>query len=329
MEEPFRGRYLVTGGAGFIGSHLVSALLSQGASVRVLDDGSTGDFGNLQGPEFAAGGVQSRSGSVLDRLSLEAAAEDCCGVFHLAAAVGVQRILARTRESLEVNLEGTRQVVELCRRRQLPLLFTSSSEVYGKAGDACLREDQELRLEPPSVARWSYAYAKAAGEAMVLNLHRETALPAVVVRLFNTVGPKQSGRYGMVLPRFWQAALQGEPLPVHGDGRQRRTFSAVKEVVASLLALSQEPRAFGEIVNVAGPEEISILELAERVKAFAGSDSPIERIPYEQAYPPGYEDILRRRPDLSKLQRLLGWTPQSGLEEILRGWQTESCKISA
>jgi UDP-glucose 4-epimerase len=308
--------YLVTGGAGFIGSHLCEELLRRGSSVLVLDDLSTGNLANLEdcvGSEDFSYAI----GSVLDE-SLVSEAVDLCGmVVHLAAAVGVRNIIDRPVETIESNVKGTENVLKAAGKKNKPIFVASTSEVYGKSDAVPFREDGDIVLGATSRSRWSYACSKAVDEFLAQAYWKDKDLPAVVGRLFNTVGPRQSGRYGMVLPRFVGQALQGDPITVYGDGLQTRCFSLVGEVVDSILDLLHCPDAVGRVVNVGSTQEVSIMELAETVRRLSGSDSEIELVPYEEAYPTDFEDMRRRVPDVSLLLSLTGGAPRARLDEIV------------
>jgi UDP-glucose 4-epimerase len=308
---------LITGGAGFIGSHLAERLLELNHDVAVIDDLSTGSIENiahLKGtPRFSY---------VVDSITNESMlAEMIDGsdvVFHLAAAVGVKLIVERPVHTIETNVHGTEVVLKHANKKRKLVIIASTSEVYGKSADVPFRENADLVLGPSEKHRWAYACSKLIDEFLALAYWKEKKLPIVVARLFNTVGPRQTGQYGMVLPTFVRQALAGEPLTVFGDGTQSRSFTYVGDVVDALVALASEPRAVGEVFNIGNRGEISIHHLAERVKALAGSDSPIRLIPYDQAYEAGFEDMPRRVPDISKLNALIGYEPQVGLEEIIR-----------
>lgn len=310
-------RYLVTGGAGFIGGHLTEALLERGDRVVVLDDLSTGRRSNLRAVEDRAG-FRFVRGSVLDGLVVDELAHDCDVIVHLAAAVGVELIVEQPLRSFTTNIRGTETVLDAARRYGCRVLVASSSEIYGKNAAGPVRETDDRLIGATSVARWGYSTAKAVDEVLALAYHRERGLPAIVARFFNTVGPRQSPAYGMVIPRFVRQALEGRPVTVHGDGRQTRCFGHVGDVVDAVIRLLDDERATGEVFNVGNPgEEISILGLAERIVARTGSDSPIEFVPYEQAYEPGFEDMRRRVPDTSKLEELTGWRPTRDLDDML------------
>ena len=308
--------YLVTGGSGFIGSHLVDALLARGDQVVALDDLSTGRPSNL---DAAQGHPNFRfvHGSILDELIVDELVHECNTVIHLAAAVGVKLIVEQPLRSLITNLRGSEIVIGACHRYRRKVLLASTSEIYGKNGHGPLSENSDRILGSPNSARWAYSTAKAVDETLALAYYRERELPAVIVRLFNTVGPRQSAAYGMVIPRFIHQALAGAPLTIFGDGTQRRCFCHVSDVVRALLLLIEHPGAVGEAFNIGSIDEISIGELAERILAQTGSASTLEFIPYGDAYGIGIEDMYRRLPDISKLGSLTGWCPTMSLDEIL------------
>lgn len=308
-------RYLVTGGAGFIGSHLVEALLDRGDDVTVLDNLSTGSQGNLEEVETR---IRLVHGSVLDALLVDELAAECDVIVHLAAAVGVRLIVEQPLHSLITNIRGAETVMEAAHRYRRKIIVASTSEIYGKNAKGPFKEDDDRVLGSPKVSRWAYSTSKAVDEILAFAYNREKGLPTVVARLFNTVGPRQSAAYGMVLPRFVQQALAGQPLTIFGDGTQTRCFCHVADVVTALLLLLDEPGAEGDVFNVGSTEEVTILEAAERVIAAAGSNSTIEKIPYEKAYESGFEDMQRRRPDISKIGGLVGWTSRHDLDDIIR-----------
>ena len=309
--------YLVTGGAGFIGSHLTDALLARGDRVIALDALSTGRLENI---ESAAAHPNFRfvQGSVLDEMMVDELVHESDLVVHLAAAVGVKLIVERPLHSFTTNIRGSEIVIEAAHRYRRKTLVVSTSEIYGKNDRGPLKETDDRILGTPSVARWAYSTAKAVDEILANVYHRERGLPTFVVRLFNTVGPRQSPAYGMVIPRLVRQAVNGEPLTVFGDGRQTRCFCHVLDVVDALLQLLDEDRSVGETFNVGTNEEISVLELANRIVGLTESLSPIELIPYEQAWEPGFEDMQRRVPDTTKLRALTGWAPVRSLDDILR-----------
>lgn len=308
--------YLITGGAGFIGSHLAEALLTDGHRVRVIDNLSTGSLENIAHlrahPQFAFARACITNTTVLDRLASEADV-----IVHLAAAVGVQLIVERPVHTIETNVMGTEAVLKAALRYGCHTLIASTSEVYGKGCKLPFSEDDDVILGATSRSRWAYAASKMVDEFLGLAYQREFGLPVVVVRLFNTVGPRQTGRYGMVIPRFVGQALRGEPLTVYGDGTQSRCFCDVRDVVAALIGLTQHPDAAGRVYNVGSTEEITIRALAERIIMLTGSASSIRSVPYSEAYAPGFEDMQRRVPDISRIQALLGWRPRYTLDEIL------------
>jgi UDP-glucose 4-epimerase len=308
--------YLVTGGAGFIGSHLVGALLAQGHSVVAVDNLSTGSAANLVS---VAGDPRFRfvQGSVLDEPLVDELVHECDVVVHLAATVGVRLIVEQPLRSFTNNVRGSEVVIGAAHRYRRKVLVASTSEIYGKNGLRPLREDDDRVLGPPSTPRWAYSTAKSVDEILAFAYYRERGLPTIVVRLFNTVGPRQSPAYGMVVPRLVHQALAGDPLTVFGDGRQSRCFCHVRDVVAALLLLLDEPAAIGNVFNIGSPEEITILDLAERVRVATGTDSPIVLVPYEEAYESGFEDMRRRVPDTTKIHSLTGWQPTRDLSAIL------------
>jgi len=312
-------RYLITGGGGFIGSHLADHLLAQDASTRLtlLDDLSTGRYQNIAHLENSPR-VRLLIGSVLDEKLLEHSLRDCDTVFHLASAVGVKLILERPVQSIETIVRGTNSVLNLASRYRKPVLLTSTSEVYGKSTAVPFREDGDQVMGATGKQRWAYASAKALEEFLALAHYRETRLPVLIARLFNTVGPRQTGRYGMVLPTFVRQALAGQPITVYGDGQQARCFCHVLDVVEALAALMREPAARGEVVNIGTSDEITIGQLAERVRALLNSSSTIQYVPYDEAYTDGFEDMLRRVPCLEKAQKLIAYAPKRSLDDCIR-----------
>ncbi|MGW5094222.1 NAD-dependent epimerase/dehydratase family protein [Streptomyces nodosus] len=309
-------KYLVTGGAGFIGSHLVDALLAGGHSVVVLDDLTTGRQDNLASaqtdPRF-----RFQHGSVLDAPLVDELVGECDSVIHLAAAVGVKLIVEQPLKSFITNTKGTENVIEYAQRHDRRILVASTSEIYGKNSSGPLSETSDRVLGSPSVARWSYSTAKAVDEIMACLYHRERGLRSTVVRFFNTVGPRQSPAYGMVIPRFARQAVRGEPLTIHAEGRQRRCFLHVADAVAALLLLLERPEAEGETFNIGADDEISVRDLADRIITRAGSVSPVQHLSYAEAYGPGFEDMERRVPDTAKLRALTGWQPRHTLDDII------------
>lgn len=308
--------YLITGGAGFIGSHLAEALLDRGDRVIVLDNLSTGRLDNLAGIG-ADQAFRFVHGSVLDELMVDELMHQADVVVHLAAAVGVKLIVEQPLRSFTTNIRGSEIVIEAAHRYRRRIVVASTSEVYGKNPDVPLRETADTVIGPPTIARWAYATAKAVDEILAYTYHRERGLPSTVVRLFNTVGPRQSPAYGMVIPRLVRQALAGEPLTVYGDGQQTRCFCHVADTVDALLRLVDHPGSIGEVFNVGSSEEIAMGALAERIIERAGSDSWTELVPYEKAYAEGFEDMRRRVPDTSKVRGLTGWSARRTLEEIL------------
>jgi UDP-glucose 4-epimerase len=309
-------KVLVTGGAGFIGSHLSEQLLLRGDEVMVLDDLSTGSMSNIE-HLIGRDRFDYRIGSALDDpLVVELVDRTDCTV-HLAAAVGVRLIVERPVHTIETNVRATEVVLDAASRKRRPVVVASSSEVYGKSPKVPFSEEDDLSLGPTTRSRWAYACSKALDEWLAFAYQREKGVPVIVVRLFNTVGPRQVGQYGMVLPTFARQALAGEPLTVFGDGRQARCFGHVEDAVQALLRLLDCPEARGEVFNIGSDREISIRELAEMVRDRAGSDSAIRLVPYEEAYAEGFEDMPRRVPDVSKLERFVGFKPKKPLEEIV------------
>ena len=309
-------RTLITGGAGFVGSHLAEHLLALGHEVSVLDNLSTGSIDNIAHLKSHAG-----FSYVVDTVTNEPLlAEMIDGsdvVFHLAAAVGVKLIVEQPVHTIETNVHGTEVVLKHANTKKKLVFIASTSEVYGKSADVPFRENADVVLGPSTKHRWAYACSKMIDEFLALAYWKEKKLPVVVVRLFNTVGPRQTGQYGMVLPTFVRQALAGSPITVFGDGTQSRSFTDVSDVVRALVTLASEPRAVGGVFNIGNTGEISIRDLADRVKAATGSRSPIQLIPYDQAYEEGFEDMPRRVPDLSKLRQLIGYEPKVGLDEII------------
>jgi UDP-glucose 4-epimerase len=307
---------LITGGAGFIGSHLAELLLARRDEVVVIDDLSTGRIDNIT-PLMADPDFSYHIDSVMNRPLLAELVEHCDVVFHLAAAVGVRLIVDNPVRTIMTNISGTEAVLQTASKKKCKVLLTSTSEVYGKRTEVPFREDDDLVLGPPNKRRWSYACSKATDEFLALAYGEERQVPVVISRLFNTMGPRQSGRYGMVVPRFVEQALAGEPITVYGDGQQTRCFSYVGDVVRILAGLAELPAAVGEIINVGSTEEITIAQLAQRVKERTGSRSAITFVPYDEAYGSGFEDMRRRLPDTSKLSRLLSDRPTTSLDQAL------------
>jgi UDP-glucose 4-epimerase len=309
-------RALITGGAGFIGSHLGEALINAGHQVHVVDDLSTGRIDNIiplvGRPEF---------GYTIDTVTNEAVLEELIDrsdvIFHLAAAVGVKLVVDAPIHTIQTNVHGTETVLRHASRSRKPVLIASTSEVYGKSAVLPFREDADLVLGPPAKHRWGYAASKLIDEFMAIAYWKERGLPVVVVRLFNTVGPRQSSRYGMVIPNFVRQALSGRAITVHGDGSQTRSFTSVSDVVWAMMALMDEPRAYGEVFNIGNGAETTIRDLARRVKAMTRSSSAISFVPYHEAFDSSFEDMPRRVPDISKIRRLIGFQPKVQLDQIL------------
>ena len=309
-------RILITGGAGFIGSHLAEALLASGHEVFVLDDLSTGCIDNIA--RFKSHErFHYTIDSVFNEPLVAELVDRAAVVFHLAAAVGVKLIVQEPVHTLETNVHGTEVILRHAAKKKKLVFIASTSEVYGKSTDVPFRETADLVLGATTRHRWAYACSKALDEFLALAHWKERKLPVVIVRFFNTVGPRQTGQYGMVVPTFVRQALAGEPITVFGDGSQSRSFTYVGDVVGALQKLMIESRAIGEVFNIGNTEEVTILELARRVKAITGSASPIVTIPYDQAYEAGFEDMPRRVPDLSKIEQLIGYHPAVGLDEII------------
>ncbi len=307
---------LITGGAGFIGSHLAERLLGQGECVVVIDDFSTGSQANLAAVADNPGLTVIES-TVTGCASLGQLVAESDYVFHLAAAVGVDLVVQSPIRTIETNLKATEAILEAVAPGRTPLLLPSSSEVYGKSSREGFSETDDLLIGPPTLGRWSYACSKLMDEFLALAFHAERQLPVTVARIFNTVGPRQTGRYGMVLPRFVEAAKAGEPLRVFGDGRQSRCFCHVNDTVEALLRLAKCDRAAGGVFNIGSTEETTILNLAKRVIDLTGSRSEIELVPYDEAYDAGFEDMKRRKPIIDKLEAFTGFRPATGLDDII------------
>jgi UDP-glucose 4-epimerase len=308
-------RYLVTGGAGFIGSHLAEKLIARGDQVVILDDLSTGVPKNLVTVE---GRVTFHEGNILDRSIIEKLVAECDFVVHLAAALGVLNIVNKPLESLKTNLQGSEIVLEAADKYKKPILIASTSEVYGKNDKVPLNEEDDRIIGHPLKSRWSYSEAKAVDESLAYFYYLESKLPIRIVRFFNTVGPRQVGNYGMVVPRFVSAALKNEPLSVYGSGDQIRCFCHVDDAVRALLLVMDSEKAVGQVFNVGNNQQITIMELAKKIIELTGSTSTIEEIAYEKAYPEGFEDMQRRVPDISKIKQVLGWSPEINLDQIIK-----------
>lgn len=310
-------RVLITGGAGFIGSHLAEALLAAGHEVFVLDNLSTGSMDNIVHLK-----TQSNFHYTIDSITNEPLLAEhidrCDVVFHLAAAVGVKLIVEAPVHTIETNVHGTEVVLKHANKKKKLVVIASTSEVYGKNAAVPFREDADLVLGPTLKHRWAYACSKAIDEFLALAYWKEKKLPVIIVRLFNTVGPRQTGQYGMVVPNLVRQAIAGQPITVFGDGSQSRSFASVGDVVGALIKLVQKPEAVGGVFNIGNEAEITILALAERIKKLTGSASPIVKIPYDEAYEAGFEDMPRRVPDLTKVKNLIGYEPRVQLDDILR-----------
>jgi UDP-glucose 4-epimerase len=308
---------LITGGAGFVGSHLAEGLLAEGWRVTVIDDLSTGSMGNIAhlfGSDRFRYAIETITNeTVMDRLVSESDI-----IFHLAAAVGVELIIERPVHVIETNIIGTDHVLRIANRYRKKVLIASTSEIYGKGDSVPFKEDDDRVLGPTTRSRWSYSCSKAVDEFLALAYWHEEGLPVTIFRLFNTVGPRQTGRYGMVVPRFVSQALTGEPLTVFGDGQQSRCFANVKDVVQAIIALSCCDSAIGEVFNIGTNEEITIASLARWIKKLTESNSAINFIPYDEAYEKGFEDMYRRVPDIGKIKDFVGWTPETCLDDTLK-----------
>jgi nucleoside-diphosphate-sugar epimerase len=309
-------RYLITGGAGFIGSHLAERLLDRGDRVVLLDNLSTGSMENIRHLKCSAR-MQYHLDNIENRQLLAELVDDADVVVHLAAAVGVKLIVESPVRTIETNVNGTQLILEAACKKKKLVLTASTSEVYGKNTNVPFCEDADLVLGPTTKGRWSYAASKALDEFLAISYWKEKKLPVIVARLFNTVGPRQTGRYGMVLPNFVKSALDNTPISVYGDGQQSRCFCDVRDTVEGLIRLMDTDRSIGEVVNVGNTEEITIEGLAHKVKERTGSASPIAFVPYDQAYEPGFEDMMRRVPSVEKLHALTGFRPQTSLNDII------------
>jgi len=308
-------KYLITGGAGFIGSHLAGSLISRGDQVVVFDNLSTGSISNLAGISEKIKFVQ---GNILDKAVIDKLVAESDYVIHLAAALGVFNIVNKPLESLKTNLQGSEIVLEAGDKHSKPVLIASTSEIYGKNDKVPLNEEDDRIIGHPLKSRWSYSEAKAVDESLAYFYFLEHKLPIRIVRFFNTVGPRQVGHYGMVVPRFVNAALKNEPLSVYGSGDQIRCFCHVMDAVKALLLVMDSDKAVGQVFNVGNNSQISIMELAKKVIEITGSKSSIEKIAYEKAYPEGFEDMQRRVPDISKIKQVLGWEPKINLDQIIK-----------
>ncbi|MDR0392511.1 MAG: GDP-mannose 4,6-dehydratase, partial [Planctomycetaceae bacterium] len=301
-------RYLITGGAGFIGSHLVERLLCRGDFVTVIDDLSTGSWGNIVSFESNVN-FRAIIASADERVLIENEVPKHDFVYHLASAVGVKLIIDRPVETVQRIVRTTDTIVDICMRYRVPLLLTSTSEVYGKSDRVPFSEDSDITIGATSKRRWAYASAKMLDEFLLLAHHYQTGLPVFIVRLFNTVGMRQTGQYGMVLPRFIDSAMRNVPLEIYGDGEQQRCFCSVSDIIDALLLFDSSPQAIGQVINLGSNEEISIRQLAEKIIDITGSSSELKFVSYEEAYGQGFDDMRRRIPDLSKAKRILNWQP--------------------
>ena len=308
-------KYLITGGSGFIGSHLTERLLDQGHSVTIIDNLSTGSDDNLSKIKKV---LKFNHGNILDKPLMEELIAESDYVVHLAAALGVLNIINKPLESLKTNIQGTEVVLEASEKFSKPVLIASTSEIYGKNDKVPLNEEDDRIIGHPLKSRWSYSEAKAVDESLAYFYYLEKKLPVRIVRFFNTVGPRQVGHYGMVLPRFVNAALKNEPLSVYGSGDQIRCFCHVDDAVRALLLVMDSEKAIGQVFNVGNNRQITIMELAKKVIELTGSSSTIEKIAYEKAYPEGFEDMQRRVPDISKIKQVLGWTPEINLDQVIK-----------
>jgi len=308
-------KYLITGGAGFIGSHLAEKLIARGDQVVIFDNLSTGSASNLSGIKEK---ITFEDGNILDKAVIDKLVSESDYVVHLAAALGVFNIVNKPLESLKTNLQGSEIVLEACDKYRKPVLVASTSEIYGKNDKVPLNEEDDRIIGHPLKSRWSYSEAKAVDESLAYFYYSENKLLIRIVRFFNTVGPRQVGHYGMVVPRFVSAALNNEPLSVYGSGDQIRCFCHVSDAVRGLLLVMDSDKAVGEVFNVGNNQQISIMELAKKVIEITGSKSNIEKIAYEKAYPQGFEDMQRRVPDISKIKQVLGWSPEINLDQIIK-----------
>jgi UDP-glucose 4-epimerase len=308
-------KYLITGGSGFIGSHLAESLIARGDEVVIIDNQSTGSITNLKNIDSK---VKLIDGDILDKSLLEKYVLESDYVVHLAAALGVLNIVNKPLQSLKINIQGTENVLDFADRFKKPVLIASTSEVYGKNGKVPLNEEDDRIIGHPLKSRWSYSEAKAVDESLAYFYYLENKLPIRIVRFFNTVGPRQVGKYGMVVPRFVTAALRNEPIQVYGSGDQIRCFCHVSDAIRALLLVIDSDKAIGQVFNVGNNQQISIMDLAKKVIEITGSNSEIKKITYSEAYPEGFEDMQRRVPDISKIKNALGWSPEIGLDQIIR-----------
>jgi UDP-glucose 4-epimerase len=308
-------KYLITGGSGFIGSHLAERLIDQGHYVTVIDNLSTGSDNNLLKVKK---NIDFHHGNILDKPLMEKLIAESDYVIHLAAALGVLNIINKPLESLKTNIQGTEVVLEACEKSNKPVLIASTSEIYGKNDKVPLNEEDDRIVGHPLKSRWSYSEAKAVDESLAYFYYLEKKLPVRIVRFFNTVGPRQVGHYGMVVPRFVTTALKNDPISVYGSGEQIRCFCHVDDAVDALLIVMASEKAIGQVFNVGNNQQISIEGLAQKIIEITGSKSKIIKVPYAQAYPEGFEDMQRRVPDISKIKNVLGWSPQKGLDQVIK-----------
>jgi UDP-glucose 4-epimerase len=311
-------RYLVTGGAGFIGSHLVEKLLLRGDEVVVIDNLSTGTPRNLRDLNNSNTRIEFVLGDILDKSLIDRYVHESDYIIHLAAALGVLNIVNKPLESLKTNLQGTENLLDLANKYSKPVLIASTSEIYGKNDKVPLNEEDDRIIGHPLKSRWSYSEAKAVDESLAYFYYLENNLPIRIVRFFNTVGPRQVGQYGMVVPRFVTAALKSDPIEVYGSGEQIRCFCHVSDAIKALLLVIDSDKAIGNVFNVGNIQQISIMDLAKKVIEITGSKSEIKKIPYSDAYPEGFEDMQRRVPDISKIKNVLGWAPEINLDQIIK-----------
>jgi UDP-glucose 4-epimerase len=308
-------KYLITGGSGFIGSHLAERLLDQGHLVTIIDNLSTGSDNNLLKVKK---NIEFHHGNILDELLMDQLVAESDYVVHLAAALGVLNIINKPLDSLKTNIQGTEVVLKACEKYTKPVLIASTSEIYGKNDKVPLNEEDDRIVGHPLKSRWSYSEAKAVDESLAYFYYLEKKLPVRIVRFFNTVGPRQVGHYGMVVPRFVTASLKNDPITVYGTGEQIRCFCHVDDAVNALLIVMASEKAIGQVFNVGNNQQISIEGLAQKIIEITGSKSKIVKVPYSQAYPEGFEDMQRRVPDISKIRNVLGWSPQKGLDQIIK-----------
>lgn len=308
-------KYFITGGAGFIGSHLADSLISRGDQVLAFDNLSTGSLGNLV---QSSNKLKFENGSILDEVAVDSCVAESDFVVHLAAALGVFNIINKPLESLKTNINGTEIVLEAANRYKKPILIASTSEIYGKNKKVPLNEEDDRVIGHPLKSRWSYSEAKAVDESLAFFYYQKTKLPVRIVRLFNTVGPRQIGDYGMVLPRFVSSALKNKPLNVYGDGEQIRCFCHIRDTIRALLLVMDSDKSIGQVFNIGNDEQVTIRDLARRVIEITASKSSIINIPYEEAYVAGFEDMRNRVPDISKIRNELGWQPEFTLNQIIK-----------